>query len=202
MKSSEGSADLSLENRDGLQLLLLLEHLLLHLVDLALFDGQRLFRRGQTLLQTLHQLLLHQLGLQIQTRSDEQTFRLNSFKSDLLLSSSSPLSARCSLQTAWCRHPSAEPGWSCRGGSKRLFIFFNYYFTPLLIFRRVGRPLTSPHQPFSARSDSEPGRCPAAASAARSPSARPAGPPAEPSGSIRPAPPPDICSTPRNKQNK
>ena len=46
------------------QLLLLLEDLLLHEIDLVLFSDKRLFSSSQALLQLVQQLLLHHLGLQ------------------------------------------------------------------------------------------------------------------------------------------
>lgn len=57
-------ADLCLEDRYLFQLLLLLEDLLLHEIDLVLFSNQRLFSSSQPLLQLVQHLLLHHLGLQ------------------------------------------------------------------------------------------------------------------------------------------
>lgn len=55
--------DLSLEHRYGLQLLLLLEDLLLHLINLFLLGSQGLFSSSQPLLKLVRQLLLHHLRL-------------------------------------------------------------------------------------------------------------------------------------------
>lgn len=61
--SADAPADLGLEHRNGLQVLLLAVELLLHLINGVLFGRQGLFGGCQPLLKIVCDLLLHRLKL-------------------------------------------------------------------------------------------------------------------------------------------
>lgn len=71
----EAVADLGLEDRNGLQLLFLLEDLLLHLIDLVLLGHQGLFSSSQLTLHLVQQLFLHHLTLWNKPQRVTQEFR-------------------------------------------------------------------------------------------------------------------------------
>lgn len=63
-KISADAPDLSLEHRNGLQVLLLAVELLLHLINGVLLGHQGLFGGCQPLLKIIRELLLHRLKLE------------------------------------------------------------------------------------------------------------------------------------------
>lgn len=111
------SADLGLKHWDGLQVLLLAVELLFHVINGILLGHQGLFCSCKPLLKVDRDLLLHRLRLeniyqsaitanQLLVLLDFWLWRLSGSKNTPRFSSSL-LWPDCSLQIAWCRHPSA-----------------------------------------------------------------------------------------------